>query len=80
MQGDGKHSISNPSDVTAHGMKLPMQRIMHPVRHAVLAQARRQQRAARDEELLCGNPLFALRTPEDVPAEITNWPPAEYLP
>lgn len=72
--------MSNPSDVAVHGMKLPLQRIVHPVKEKVLAIARAQNPGTPEGELLCGNALFSLQLPEDAPDEITHWEPSEYKP
>jgi hypothetical protein len=72
--------VSNPSDVTAHGMKLPLQRIVRPVRHELLQQARKEQPDAPERALLCGNALITLATPKDVPGEIVHWPDADFEP
>ena len=80
VQKPGAQNASNPSDVTAHGMKLPLQRIMRPVRKVVLEEARQQSPHMPKAQLLCGNALFHLDPPPDVPAEIIHWSDAEYLP
>lgn len=75
-----RDSSVNPSDVAAHGMKLPLQRILRPIKDKLLADALSAEAAAAPEDILCGNDLFALQPPEDAPAEIIQWPPAHYLP
>eukprot|EP00892_Ulva_mutabilis_P010186 jgi/Ulvmu1/753/UM010_0127.1 len=78
---------TNPSDVVALAMKLPMQRILHPVREVMLREAAAAEglpAAAIDgpegEGLLCGNSLFHLAPPDDAPDELAHYPPADFLP
>jgi hypothetical protein len=80
MQMPGGESVSNPSDVTVTGMKLPQQRILKPVRDELIAAAHRNNPRKPESELLCGNPLFWLQVPPDAPKELTVYTPDEYLP
>jgi hypothetical protein len=80
MQRPGSEIVSNPSDVTVHGMKLPRQRILKPVKDALIAAARKEHLGMPDSQLLCGNPLFLLQAPTDAPKEMVVYTPDEYLP
>lgn len=86
---------ANPSDVNVHGMKLPLQKIVHSARDAVLqvtldaesaaagGEARLASEIVEPSELppgLCRNELFLLRPPDDAPGELATYPPEEYLP
>lgn len=78
---------TNPSDVVALGVKLPMQRVLHPVREALLREAAAAEglpASAIDgpegENLLCGNSLFHLAPPDDAPEELAVYPASDFLP
>ena len=80
MQRKSNLPVSNPSDVMVQGMKLPKQRIVHSVKDALVARARAEHPHAGEGDLLCGNELFWLQTPEDAPDELTHWGPEAYAP
>jgi len=78
---------TNPSDVVALAVKLPMQRVLHPVREALLREAAAAAGMRPEdvdgppgEALLCGNSLFHLAPPDDAPDELAQYPASEFLP
>lgn len=82
-----KANNTNPSDVVALGLKLPMQRVLHPVREALLREAAAAAglpASAVDgpdgEGLLCGNSLFHLAPPDDAPDELAVYTASDFLP
>ena len=109
--------MANPSDVVVQGLKLPLQRIVTPVKEVVAAEAaaaaeldpslrkdgdanvtmplspfldwgNMSAQIARGDYLfqgdvsglLCNNPLFDLKPPEDAPEQLVQYPDSEYLP
>lgn len=82
-----KQNNTNPSDVMALGVKLPMQRVLHPVREVLLQEAAAAAglpasavNSPAGGSLLCGNSLFHLSPPDDAPDELAVYPATDFLP
>jgi hypothetical protein len=84
LQSSNDQGVTNPSDVVVAGMKLPLQRIVRPVREIVLHEAAAAAGVAVEsidaDALLCGNPLFQLQPEDDAPEELVHYPDEEYRP